>query len=63
MKLLTRLTHSGGFTKEVIPVRQIDIAYTLGLSRVSVSKALNKLQKQGKLSLGYKEIVLIDRAV
>lgn len=62
MKLLRRLTHSGGFTENAIPVRQIDIAYTLGLSRVSVGKALSNLQKQGKLCLGYREITLMEHA-
>ena len=60
LKLLTRLTHSGGFSASAIPVRQIDIAYALGLSRVSVGKALNELQRQGHLRLGYKEITVIE---
>lgn len=60
LKLLTRLTHSGGFGEKAIPVRQIDIAYTLGLSRVSVGKALNELQRQGQLRLGYKEITVVE---
>ena len=59
LKLLRRLTHSGGFKDKAIPVRQIDIAYTLGLSRVSVGKALNTLQKQGKVRLGYREVALV----
>lgn len=62
MKLLTRLKRSGGFEEKAIPVRQIDIAYTLGLSRVSVGKALNLLQRQGKVRLGYREITLIENA-
>lgn len=59
-KLLVRLTHSGGFIEEAIPIRQIDIAYALGLSRVTVGKALSTLQNRGKLRLGYREIVLIE---
>lgn len=61
VKLLTRFTHSGGFSENAIPVRQIDIAYALGLSRVSVGKALNALQKQGRIRLGYKEITVLER--
>lgn len=33
--------------------RQQDLAYTFGLSRVSVSKSLNKLQNEGLIELGY----------
>ncbi|MEL6415129.1 MAG: Crp/Fnr family transcriptional regulator [Pseudomonadota bacterium] len=61
LKLLRRFTQSGGFKENAIPVRQIDIAYALGLSRVSVGKALNALQKQGALNLGYGEITLIEQ--
>ncbi|MEM7766803.1 MAG: Crp/Fnr family transcriptional regulator [Pseudomonadota bacterium] len=60
LKLLQRLTHSGGFSETAIPIRQIDIAYALGLSRVSVGKALNALRRQGRIQLGYKEISLIN---
>lgn len=33
--------------------RQQDLAFTFGLSRVSVSKSLNKLQNEGLIEIGY----------
>lgn len=61
VKLLSRLSASGGFDDGVLPVRQTDIAYALGLSRVHVGAALKKLQERGVLKLGYREIVLRAR--
>ncbi len=61
-KQLLRLREGGGFTGDIVPVRQIDLAYTLGQSRVSVGKALKKLQDNGLIELRYAEIRLTDRA-
>ena len=41
---------------------QQDLAYTLGVSRVSIGKALSKLQSDKVISLGYGEIQVPDSA-
>ncbi|MEM8936925.1 MAG: Crp/Fnr family transcriptional regulator [Pseudomonadota bacterium] len=61
-KQLFRFVASGGFSSETIPVRQTDLAYALGLSRVSVGKALETLKRRGLIELGYGEIRIADRA-
>lgn len=60
VKFLARAAHSGNFTDGIVPIRQVDIAYALGLSRVSVGKSLSSLQEQGRLKLGYREIEVLD---
>lgn len=44
-----------------ISIRQSDLAYSLGLSRVSVGKALDSLKRGGAVSLGYGKIEIVDR--
>ncbi len=44
-----------------VACRQSDLAFTLGVSRVSVGKALGALQERGLIDLGYGEIRLPDR--
>ena len=58
---LWRYLVAGQFDGDVIPIRQSDLAAVLGLSRVSVGKALDALQKSGVLSLGYRQIKILDR--
>lgn len=60
-KQIMRLSLSGGF-HDVIPVRQIDLAYSLGLSRVTVGKALDALECDGAVRLGYGQIEIVDHA-
>lgn len=45
-----------------IHCRQEDLAFTFGLSRVSVGKALKQLEKEKLIALGYGKIRLPDRA-
>jgi len=44
----------GGRTS--VPCKQVDLAYNLGVSRVSIGKALRALSQQGLIKLGYGEI-------
>lgn len=45
----------------VMKCRQEDLAQLLGLSGVTVSKALAELQRCGAVELGYRAIRVIDR--
>jgi CRP-like cAMP-binding protein len=47
---------------ETIPCRQEDLAGMLGVSRVSIGKALKKLERQGLIKLGYGRIDVPDVA-
>lgn len=38
-----------------------ELAYALGLSRVTVSRILSSLAKQGMIVLGYRNIQLLNR--
>ena len=60
-KQLMRMSVSGGFSGDVLPIRQTDLAYALGLSRVSVGKALIALQERNLVELGYGEIKISDQ--
>jgi len=48
--------HSGG-----VECSQSDLAFTLGVSRVSIGKALARLQGEGLIDLGYGRIGVPDR--
>jgi CRP/FNR family transcriptional regulator, cyclic AMP receptor protein len=60
-KVLLSLPHSPG-DDAVVECNQSDLAFTLGVSRVSVGKALAQLQQAGFLVLGYGTITIVDRA-
>lgn len=60
-KMLFRIEKIGGFAGGAIPIRQIDLAYSLGVSRVSAGKSLDRLQCDGLIKLGYREINILDR--
>jgi CRP/FNR family cyclic AMP-dependent transcriptional regulator len=47
----------------LVACNQADLAATLGVSRVSIGKALAQLQKAGLVVLGYRTITIRDRAV
>ncbi|MHA7871308.1 MAG: Crp/Fnr family transcriptional regulator [Hyphococcus sp.] len=49
-------------TPSVVECRQSDLAFTLGVSRVSVGKALSRLQDEGLIALGYGRINVPDCA-
>lgn len=50
----------GGST--VLHSRQDDLAYTLGVTRVSLGKALKKLSKLGLIDVGYRKITIINQS-
>ena len=45
---------------ELVRCKQEELAYMLGVTRLSVSKALRSLVEEGLLSLGYRMIEIID---
>ena len=47
----------------VVACNQADLAFTLGVSRVSIGKALAQLQQANLLVLGYRTIRIRDRAM
>lgn len=51
-----------GDADPLIRCRQEDLAHFLGLSGVTVSKALAELQRRGAVELGYRAIRVTDRA-
>lgn len=59
--MLLRVARTGGFDDDEIPLRQSDIAFSLGKSRVSVGKALDRLRQRGLISLGYGSITIRRR--
>lgn len=59
-KYLLRAAATGGFEHGVLPVRQIDVTYALGISRVSVWKALRSLEDAGHVSIGYGKISILN---
>ena len=60
-KILHIMIRTGGNPK-FLDCRQSDLAYTLGVSRVSLGKALQKLAILGLIELGYGHIQLPDPA-
>ena len=60
-KLLLTLPRSEADPAQVA-CNQADLAFTLGVSRVSIGKALAQLQRAGLLALGYRAITIPDRA-
>ena len=61
-KLILTMSHSSK-EADVVRCNQSDLAYTLGVSRVSIGKVLSDLQKIELLKLGYGEIRIRDKAV
>ncbi|MEM7704761.1 MAG: Crp/Fnr family transcriptional regulator [Pseudomonadota bacterium] len=59
--LLLRIARTGGFDEDDLPLRQADIAFALGMSRVSIGKALDRLSQRDLIQLGYGKITMIDR--
>lgn len=59
-KYLIRLAVISASPGKPVPVRQADIAFALGVSRVSVGKILDALQRSGYIALGYREITIVD---
>lgn len=59
-KLIATMAGSAKQETEV-ECSQCDLAFTLGVSRVSVGKALGRLQDEGVIQLGYGRIEIPDR--
>ncbi|WP_375207541.1 Crp/Fnr family transcriptional regulator [Hyphococcus sp.] len=59
-KLIAGMARSAKHADE-IECNQADLAFTLGVSRVSVGKALSRLQEEGLIALGYGRIGVKDR--
>lgn len=59
-KLIASMARSAKQENEV-ECSQSDLAFTLGVSRVSVGKALGRLQDEGVIQLGYGRIEIPDR--
>jgi CRP/FNR family cyclic AMP-dependent transcriptional regulator len=51
----------GAQSENIIILKQVELAHSLGVSRVSIGKALKQLKMEGHLSLGYGKIEIIDR--
>jgi len=47
----------------LVECNQANLAFTLGVSRVSIGKALAQLQRANLLVLGYRTIKIADRAM
>lgn len=45
----------------VINVRQVDLAHSLGVSRVSIGKGIKSLAKQNLIKVGYGKLEVLDR--
>ena len=61
-KMIARMARSAKQSGEV-ECNQADIAFTLGVSRVSIGKALGSLQDEGVIVLGYGRIGVPDLAL
>ncbi|MEO1136602.1 MAG: Crp/Fnr family transcriptional regulator [Pseudomonadota bacterium] len=59
-KLIAAMARSAKQSRGV-ECNQSDLAFTLGVSRVSVGKALGRLQDEGVIQLGYGRIEIPDR--
>ena len=51
----------GAQSENTVRLKQVELAHSLGVSRVSVGKALKQLKMEGHLSLGYGKIEIINR--
>ena len=61
-KVLFTLTQTAGGV-EAFECRQVDLAYTLGVSRMSLSTALKQLRDLGLVETGYGQIRIPDTAL
>ena len=59
-KILLSMSHSLGGSN-VLQGRQDELAYTLGISRVSLGKALKQLNQLGLIAIGYGKIAIPSR--
>jgi len=59
-KLLASMASSSK-NKDVVECNQTDLAFTMGVTRVSVGSALGKLQSAELIQLGYGKITILDQ--
>lgn len=53
--------NEGSQTENTVILKHVELAHSLGVSRVSIGKALKELKADGHLSLGYGKIEILDR--
>lgn len=58
-KQILSVSHSVG-NAEIINLRQVDLAHSLGVSRVSIGKALKELSRKKMIKPGYKKIEILS---
>ena len=46
---------------DIIIVRQVDLAHSLGLSRVSIGKAVKEMARKGYIKIGYGKLEILSR--
>ncbi|MEL7297308.1 MAG: Crp/Fnr family transcriptional regulator [Pseudomonadota bacterium] len=59
VRLLSRVQRLGGFGDGVLPMRQQDLVFSLGVSRARVCQALDRLRAAGVLETRYRTIVML----
>ena len=59
-KLILSVSQSIG-NKNIILVRQVDFAHSLGVSRVSIGKAIKSLAAKDVIKIGYGKLTILDR--
>lgn len=47
---------------DIISLRQVDLAHSLGVSRVSIGKTLKELSKQNLIKIGYGKLEILSRS-
>jgi len=60
-KVLLSMSHTLGGAN-ILQSRQDDLAYTLGITRVSLGKALKQLSNLGLIEIGYRKIIIPSQA-
>ncbi|MEM7764650.1 MAG: Crp/Fnr family transcriptional regulator [Pseudomonadota bacterium] len=61
VRLLSRVQRLGGFSDGALPMRQQDLAFSLGVSRARICQALDRLREEGTVETQYGEIAMLNR--
>lgn len=59
-KQILSVSKSAGKT-DIIKLRQVDLAHALGVSRVSIGKALKELSEYGLIEIGYGNLTILSQ--
>ena len=59
-KQILSISNSAGGA-DIIVLRQVDLAHSLGVSRVSIGKALKSLSQQNLIKIGYGKLEILSR--